>query len=344
MCRTLAPLSALILLVLVPLTLPPGCATTPPPAEQHVLQRFEFRWVAMGVGASIVMFAPDEAVATAGAKAAQERIEQIESVLSDYRVNSEVSTLPARLEHSRTVEIHPDLAHAATLAKSLRATTGGAFDERLGELTRLWRSARRDGIPPDPQAARAAWSRSRVDYTIGGPSNPTPTLTASGPIWLDFGGIAKGLACDEAARVLRSHGIVRFLIDLGGDLLLGDPPPDAPGWRVSIEALDDSPLMVELANVAVATSGARYQSLIVDGVEHSHIIDPRTGEPITMARGVTVLARDGATADALASALSVLGESGSELMRREFPDAQWRILERMPGGTVRETLASNFPR
>ncbi len=297
----------------------------------------------MGVGASIVMEASDERTATAAARAAQQRVERLESVLSDYRMDSEVSRLPERLASSHVAEISPTLARTAGLSRGLRHRTGGAFDERLGELTRAWRDARRAGEPPDTERTRAAWKRSRVEYQVRDQPQP-PTLTAEGPIWFDFGGIGKGLACDEAAAVLRSHGIERFLIDLGGDLLAGDPPTGKPGWRIAIDALEYAPLSVELSHAAIATSGARYQSLIIDGVEHSHILDPRTGDPVTTLRGVTVIASNGATADALASALSVLGESGGSLMRIEFLDAHWRILERSSDGSIREIASERFPR
>ncbi len=297
----------------------------------------------MGVGASIVLFAPDAPSAVAAAKAAQARVEQIEAVLSDYRAQSEVSLLPARLRETPEVQIDPVLADAAESAQKLRLQTDGAFDERLGELTKLWREARKAGVPPDPKATADAWRRSRADYIIQDANGPTPTLSSLSAIRFDFGGIGKGLACDKAAEVLESHGIDRFLVNLGGDLVLGNPPIGKPGWRVSIDALEGEPLTVELANIAIATSGPRYQSLIVADIEHSHIIDPRLGEPLITPRGVTVLAASGTEADALASALSVLGEQAGPRLQAKFPGTQWRILSRVPTGHVHVWTSSGFP-
>jgi thiamine biosynthesis lipoprotein len=167
------------------------------------------------------------------------------------------------------------------------------------------------------------------------PEFKTVELTKSG-MRLDFGGIAKGYAIDQALDVLRQHGISRALVDAGGDIGLGDPPPDKPGWVIGVAPLEpgDQPLIyLSLSNVAIATSGDTWQFVEINGRRYSHLVDPRTATALSDHSSVTVIAPDCTTADSLASAVSVLGpEKGIELVDRT-PGAAAYIV-RLPEGEV----------
>ena len=115
---------------------------------------------------------------------------------------------------------------------------------------------------------------------------------------LDAGGIAKGYAGDEALAAVRRAGVSIALVSVSGDLAIGDAPPRRGGWKV-----DAGGKVLELSNAAVSTSGAAEQHL----GPYSHIVDPRTGMGITDPLTVTVVAPRGIDADALATAISVLG-------------------------------------
>jgi thiamine biosynthesis lipoprotein len=129
---------------------------------------------------------------------------------------------------------------------------------------------------------------------------------------LDLGGIAKGYAADAALAIMAEHGIGAALVDAGGDLAIGDPPPDQKGWLVALPNGDS----LRLAHAAVATSGDINRYVTIDRVRYAHIVDPRTGLGVVDAPIVTVVARDATTADALASALTVMDRaSGMELTR-----------------------------
>jgi thiamine biosynthesis lipoprotein len=134
---------------------------------------------------------------------------------------------------------------------------------------------------------------------------------------LDLGGIAKGYAADEMLRTLTSHGLTMALIDAGGDIVVGEPPPGSHGWLVQVSTVDTSGRVVQedlrLTNAAVASSGDTYRYLEIGGVRYSHILDPATGYGITVRRLVTAVARSGIEADALASAISVMGCNGLRL-------------------------------
>jgi thiamine biosynthesis lipoprotein len=156
---------------------------------------------------------------------------------------------------------------------------------------------------------------------------------------LDLGGIAKGDAADEAQGVLRGHGIASAVGAAGGDVVVSGPPPGRAGWSVAVAlppALSDPALTpLELRDAAVSTSGDAEQFVTIDGVRYSHIVDPRTGVALTGRSAVAVIAPRGATADALATAVAVLGpDEGLALVEATEGAAAW-IARETPAGVRR---------
>jgi thiamine biosynthesis lipoprotein len=142
---------------------------------------------------------------------------------------------------------------------------------------------------------------------------------------LDLGGIAKGYAADSVLKRLRErHHITRALVIAGGDIAIGDPPPGKEGWEIKlrtyIEPIGGGVAKLDtvlLKNTAVSTSGDLYQSITIEGKRYAHIISPKSGLGVTETVSCSVIARDGTTSDALATAMVVLGkEKGSEIAKR----------------------------
>jgi thiamine biosynthesis lipoprotein len=162
---------------------------------------------------------------------------------------------------------------------------------------------------------------------------------------LDLGGIAKGLAADEALLAIKQAGLTRALVRASGDIAVGDPPPDESGWRIGIAPLDpdEAPTQfVRLANQAISTSGDARQHLIVDGRRYSHIIDPRSGLGVGGRSSVSVIAPRGMQADALATAASVLGpEQGAKLIGQTKGAALLMIVEE-GDGRMRTVTSAGF--
>ena len=289
----------------------------------------------MGTQFNIVLYAPDSTTARRAAAAAFARIDTLNQHLSDYLSDSELSRLSATAGSGRDVPVGDDLWTVLHAAQRLAAQTDGAFDVTVGPLTRLWRWAtRRQRLPPDDQLAQA---RAATGYRFLTLDSAARTARLTRPdMRLDLGGIAKGYAVDEALKVLQAHGFSRALIDGGGDIRLGDPPPDRAGWRVTISTARDGsePVTEErmLARRAIATSGATYRYVEVDGVRYSHLLDPRTGIGMTDERLVTVIAPTGMQADALASALSILDPEDGLALAAETPDTAARIILRVGEG------------
>ena len=274
------------------------------------LTRFEFHRKAMGVDFTVVLYGSQMGAANTAAKAALDRVTQLDGICSDYQASSELRRLCAQARPGQPVPVSEDLVRVLDLSQRISKSSRGAFDVTVGPLTKLWRRARRQkALPP---ADRLKQARSLVGYRLVSVDRPARRVTLKrGGMRLDLGGIAKGYAVDRAMEILARRGFTQAMVDGSGDLAVGDPPPGRPGWRVAVASLenpDKRPVEVlELANVAVATSGDAYQSVTISGTRYSHILDPRTGLGLATSSSVTVIAADAATADAMASAVSVLG-------------------------------------
>lgn len=272
-------------------------------------QRFEFSHGQMGTLFKIVLYAADSSNASAAARAAFARIDTLNQRLSDYLVDSEVNRLSATSGDERWVSVSDDLWQVLSASQELASLTDGAFDATVGPLTVLWRWAmRRNQLPPMDRLAHAMKA---VGYTgVSLDSTTRSVLLSKAGMRLDFGGIAKGYAVDAAYAVLAGYGVTRMLVDGGGDIRVGDAPPDEQGWRIEARLVRDGLLAdetVTLVQTAVATSGSTYRYIESGGMRYSHILDPKTGMGLTEERIVTVVAPTCMEADGLASVLSVMG-------------------------------------
>ncbi len=279
----------------------------------------------MGTRARIVLYAPSEATAAAAAQQAFDRIETLNAVLSDYRTDSELSELSAHPVGS-WIPVSNDLMLVLQRAQAVSEASDGAFDITVAPAVTLWREARRTGTLPDQEAianaARAiGWRSLELD-----PQGRRARFNKQG-MQLDPGGIGKGHAALEALRVLRTLGHDSAMVDLGGDLALGAPPPGTRGWSIlTRDALGPDRTRM-LAQTCIATSGDAEQFALIAGRRYSHILDPRTARALTARRAATVIHPDGAIADALASAACVLGPDGVRPLRLAFPDAEIGVIE-----------------
>ena len=303
--------------------------------------QFEFSRIVMGAPCRVVFYAPSEESANESARAVFERLARIEEALSDWMPSSETRQLPSLAAVQITVGA--DLATALSASLGYARMTDGAFDPSIGALTKRWRAARRDGRVPDAAElltlrARCGWQQMQFDEAAHTYAARVPGLE------LDFGGIGQGIGADAALAVLRERGVTSALIDLSGDIAVSDAPPGRTGWNIDLD--DPWHTKLELANAAVTTSGDRFQHMDVatdggtttaaDGettTRRSHIIDPATGEPLTTRVEVVVVARTGVEADALATALSVMGSERGLALLTKLPgtSARWRYeTERQP--------------
>lgn len=317
-----------------------GCAATPGSTAAKAtgapaLRRFEFTQPQMGVPFRIVLYATDQEAAARAAAAAFGRVAALNELFSNYETDSEVNRLSWASGQGRLERVSADLWQVLVRAQQLARRTGGAFDVTVGPVANLWRRARRLNRLPEPERLEAA--RAAVGYQHLRLEPKARAVELRRPqMRLDLGGIAKGYAADAALAVLRQHGFRRALVDASGDLALGEPPPDRPGWRIGLEQPDrpEAPAreFLVLSRAAVATSGDLYQHVEIGGVRYSHIIDPRTGQALTNRCLVTVVARDCTTADSLATAASVLEPQAALRLVGSTPGAALRVIRQTGHG------------
>jgi thiamine biosynthesis lipoprotein len=301
------------------------------------LVRFEFQQPHMGTMARVVLYAADEDAARALSRRAFARIAELDARLSDYRDTSELMEV-CRGAGGPPRRVSEDLFRVLDAAYRWSERTGGAFDVTIGPVSHVWRRARAEKQPPSVSALEEA--RRLVGYRSLelDAQERTVRLTRAGMI-LDVGGIGKGYAADEAIAMLREHGAPSSLVAIGGDIVAGDPPPGKAGWQIAIASLgatdphgstrighgstriDTDIESKVLSNAAVSTSGDAEQFLEHDGKRLSHVLDPSTGAAKVGRRGVTVIAADGMTADALSTAVGVMGAERGFAVVEETPRA-----------------------
>jgi thiamine biosynthesis lipoprotein len=325
--------------------------------EAAELERFEFSQPHMGTEFVIRLYAKTKDDAQQAAAAAFARIAELDGRLSDYQADSELSRLTRTAGSGQTVEVSEDLWNVLTAAAHAAEASDGAFDVTVGPFVRLWRRARRTGQMPSPERLEQAQEAVGYQHIELDRSMRRVRLKRPG-MRLDLGGIAKGYAADEALRVLRQQGVTQALVGGGGDLAIGESPPGEVGWRVAIATLRRSEasdgtgngeegrdaesgregLVLLLANCGVATSGDAYQFVEFDGKRYSHIVDPRTGLGVTTSSSATVVAPNCTVADALATAVSVLGPTKGIALIEQTAGAA-ALLVRIEEGSVRRYLS-----
>jgi FAD:protein FMN transferase len=289
------------------------------------LTRFEFAEDRMGTRFRLVFYAESNSIAQAAQRDAFRRIAELNDILGDYVPTSELMRLSQKAG-GPPAPVGPDLFAVLQRSQEISRITDGAFDVTVGPLIRLWRRARRTRELPPPE--RIAEARALVDYRFLKLDESKRTAQLEKPgMQLDVGGIAKGYTGDEVQKVLKKHGVQSALIAAGGDIVVSAAPPGTAGWRVGITPLGEeeqgTPTLF-LHDCGISTAGDTEQFVEIGGVRYSHIVDPQTGLGLTTRIQVTVVAKDGITADGLDTGLAVLG------VERGLP-----IVEKLPGVAAR---------
>ena len=308
------------------------------------LKKFEYSLPRMGTMFRIEMYSADETQASQAAEAAFARAEELEQIMSDYRADSELMHL-AREGSAAPFPVSSDLYDV--LAKSIRtsALSRGVFDVSVGPLVNLWRGARKTGRLPDP--AEIAKAKALVDYRNIelDPAHHTVFLKRAG-MMLDLGAIGKGYAADQMLAVLESQGIRHAMVEAGGEVIVGDPPPGNPGWKVGVDSADvddgGPPCTLLLHAAAVSTSGDEHQFLELNGHRYSHVINPATGWALEGESSTTVIAQDSATADSLGTTFSLMSVADGMRAAETLPGVSVLWVRRVDGNWKRYT-SRGFP-
>ena len=243
---------------------------------------------AMGTILEIEALGGESGEVEAGVAAAFRAVDDVEARLSNWRPESEMS----RANTGRPISLSPATWGSLKRAFALARETGGAFDPTVGAVTRA--------APGRPRPDAVGWQKATLD-----PRGRTLSFAVSGGA-IDTGGFAKGEALDRAVAALRSHGVEAARLNFGGQISLFGTSQRGAGRRLSSVAVAE-PRTGSPRELGVFSAGDASVSTSGQSERPGHIVDPSTGAPVTFAGSVTVVADTGTRADALSTALFVLG-------------------------------------
>lgn len=252
----------------------------------------------------------------------QGRLDELESLFTNWKLDSPVS----RFNQSANTEWQPvpkELAEVVTQAQNLSEQTGGAFDVTLGPLIDLWgfgAKGRREA-PPDEATiihaqSQCGWQRLEVKL------DPPQLRKTHSDLQINVSALVEGYAADDIVQRLEAAGHHDFLLDVGGELVARGNKADRTPWQVGIQQPDaakgETMVRMPLINQALSTSGTYRQYYRAGGHRYAHVLDGRTGRPIThRAVSVSVVADSGFRADSWSTALLALGpQEGAALAKR----------------------------
>lgn len=320
--------AAKITALLLALALLCSCA---PGAEEHSTTIF-----AMDTVMGITVYGPQGQEA---AEAAAGRIRELEKLLSVTDPNSDIYA--ANHSAGAPVEVSDDTAALLARAMELCASTGGALDVTIYPVVKAWGFTTGEYRVPDAGTLSALLEQ--VDYsriTLEG-----NTVTVPDGMELDLGAVAKGWTGDQAAALLTDAGVTSAKLELGGNIHLVGAKPDGSPWRIAVRDPDGENYagIVEVTDKAVVTSGGYERYFEADGITYWHIMDPADGRPARSGLlSATVVSGSGVQADALSTALFVLGAEEAADYWREHRDFDFILLGEDGTVTVTEGIAGSF--
>lgn len=324
---------------LLGLFLATGCGPAPPPAPiqgNTMGTVYTIRVASLPAGLSLAALARD----------IETELERVNAAMSTYREDSEISRFN-RGPADTWLRVSPELVAVVMAGQAIGEASQGAFNITVGKLVRTWGfgPAGQREAPPSPAAiqnAQSAIKASALQVRL----EPPALLKELPDLEIDLSAIAKGHGVDRLATLLEAAGIDNYLVDIGGDLRTRGRRHDGTVWRIGIERPLISGRQVQQVlgmsqDAAVATSGDYRNFFEADGERYAHIVDPRTGTPVTSKlSSVSVIADDCTTADAWATALTVMGpEAGYELATSQGLAA---LFIRRDGETFSERMTPAF--
>jgi len=244
-------------------------------------------------------------------------VDQVNSAMSTYMDDSELSRLN-RAQQGVWIPVSDDLLKVLTMAHQVSVESDGWFDVTVGPLVNLWGFGPKRGDHA-PSEADIQVQLKRVGYQLLEIDEAGKKVKRNADLYVDLSAIAKGYAVDKVADYLQQSGIKNFLVEIGGELRAHGRKTNGNSWRVAVESPTEGQRtvqrIIDVGNIAVATSGDYRNFYKEGGKRFSHSIDPKTGESIQHnLASITVLHRSTAMADAYATALNVMGPEKAKLL------------------------------
>jgi len=288
---------------------------------------------AMATRFELVLDQPNGIDARATGEEALAEIARLDGQLSFYRGASDISWINAYAA-TRAVKIEPRLFSLLQRCQALSLATDGAFDVTVAPLMRAWGFAGGTGAMPSPSRLAEARGCVGFQHVLLDPDASTIRFERPG-MSIDLGAAGKGYAVDEAIAILRARGVTSALLHGGtSSVHVIGAPLNRASWRIGWSPSDGAPCTFDLRNAALSVSAVHGKCFTSQGRTYGHVIDPRTGLPVRTATSAIVTGPQSLEADALSTALLVLGPAGVALLRTRFPEYESAVQPAKHGGTV----------
>ncbi len=261
----------------------------------------------------------------------QLRLDRINRLMSTYDPDSEVSRFNSQAS-SEWFAISEETAAVIALSLDISRLTDGAFDISVGPLVELWGFGATQRAAQAPDANQVSEVLALVGYKNLQLRMAPPAIRKQVQnLRIDLSAVAKGYAVDDLAEILEQQGFSDYLLEIGGELRIAGQRNDATPWRIAIEkpleGVREVAAIFPVTNIGMATSGNYRNFYVENGQRYSHTIDPHSGRPARhKLASVTVLDKTCARADALATALMVLGEEKGRRFCEENQVAAYFIM------------------
>lgn len=307
------------------------CTLYPCRLSSQTYQRFSYTEEKMGSPFTIIFYSIDSQQAVKASRQVFSLVDSLNMIFSDYDPHSELSRLSANAGSGDWVNLSPALYDILRLSQKAFIESNSVFDITMGPMTDLWREARKTGKLPDAEKLEKVRGITGFHLIDLDTSLHRAKLKKQG-MRLDLGGIAKGYIAQKVIEEFGLLGISSAMASAGGDIACSNPPPGKEGWIIGTEYPesygDKYHKRLLIKNSAVATSGDMFQNTVINGKTYSHIIDPATGLGSTIRRTVTIIAPNGAEADWLATACSLLKINSVKKLIRKRPQTSFLILQK----------------
>lgn len=262
--------------------------------------------------------------------------QKVEEMQNNMNVYSETGEI-AKINKFGTfgVVVSESVFKLLTSSIAYSGLSGGAFDITVFPLVKLWKDAAGKAHLPDSKEIEEA--RSRVGFGKVILEAPNRVILCKKGMQIDLGGIVSGYACDQIAHILEAGGIANFMIDTGGEIFAKGKNKGSMPWTIGVQDPQDKNALlmtIELNNECVSTSGNYEKFYMIGSQRFSHIINPLTGYPQKDVISATVIAKTGTQADALSTALCVLGGIKSELLVSSLENVEALIVEYKEGKLI----------
>ncbi len=279
-------------------------------------------WPVMGTFASVTLRGDNANLLDSVCDETAAMLDDVNNRMSVYIPDSEISRLNTT---TGTIPLSPLTRQMLQLTRHYTEQTGGAFDATAMPLIRLWGFS--GGKAPEqlPSEAMIEAARQRIGIEKLELGEDSARMAVAGTT-LDLGGIAKGFAVDRCYDAVIARQPVNAIFNLGGNIRVHGSATPARAWRIGVQdPFEDGQTLgaLELASgMAVATSGNYERFVMINGKRYAHIIDPRTGYPVEGMAGVTILSTSATEADALSTALFVIGIKNAAATLARFPGSE----------------------